>query len=256
MKKSIAKPVGVAQSEAEFLTDYKASIFERPNTSVDTVIFTVIANDLHVLTIKRTEHPFKDVWSLVGGYIDTKNDSDLEATAKRKLLEKTSVATPYLEQFGAVGNGIRDPRGWSVTTVYFALIPSEDIQLYAGKGASEIKWTKMTDGRIEDTLAFDHTELLYKCMERLRSKVLYTSLPVYFMQKDFTLGELQKIYEVILGTVIDHKSFRRRILNANILDESNAMRREGTRPAKLYHLKKSHRAHYFSRNIECAFQLG
>ncbi len=253
MKKSISKFPKLVQSETEFLSNYDAAVFEKPNTSVDTVIFTVIENCLHVLTIKRAEHPFKNVWSLVGGYIDTKNDNDLEATAKRKLQEKTGVATPYLEQFGTIGNRARDPRGWSVTTVYFALIPSKNIQLHAGKGASEIKWAKVEKGRIKDALAFDHAELLSKCVERLRSKVLYTSLPVHFMPKYFTIGELQKIYEAILDTAIDHKSFRRRILSANILDESNEVREDGKRPAQLYHLKRSHRAHYFSRNIECAY---
>jgi 8-oxo-dGTP diphosphatase len=249
MKNASNKSSGKQPTEADYIAEYRATDFDRPNTSVDTVIFTVIDNYLHVLTIKRSEHPFKDTWSLVGGYIDTKSDPDLETTAKRKLLEKTGVSTPYLEQFGAVGNLSRDPRGWSVTTVYFALIPNNDIQLQAGSSASEIKWSKVIEGRVEDELAFDHAELLFQCMERLRSKVLYTSLPVHLLQKDFTLGELQKIYEVILGASIDHKSFRRRMLSSEILADSNKMRHEGKRPAKLYHLKESHRAHYFSRNI-------
>lgn len=240
------------QTEEAFLRTYDADFFKKPNTTVDTVIYSIIGDDLHVLLLKRSEHPFQDTWSLVGGFIDITLDSDLEATAMRKLKEKTGVDAPYLEQFGTIGNNTRDPRGWSVTTVYFALIPTQNLSLCVGKGASEIKWSKIVDGKVKEKLAFDHTEILTKCTQRLRNKVLYTSLPVYFLQEDFTLGELQKVYEIILGDKIDHKSFRRRILSADILEETGAMRQDGRRPAHLYKLNRQHGTHFFIRNIEGA----
>ena len=242
----------IHQSEEDFLRDYDPTVFERPSTSVDTAIFTVLDGHLHVLTAKRAEHPFKDRWSLVGGFIDLQKDNDLESTAKRKLEEKTGVKTPYLEQFGTIGNKKRDPRGWSVTTVYFALITCHEVQLRPGNGAIDIKWSKVTDGKVKDKLAFDHADILAKCTERLRSKVLYTSLPVYLMPRDFTLGELQKVYEIILEKKVDHKSFRRRILSADILEETAEMRHDGKRPAHLFRLKKGHHPHIFVRNIEGA----
>ncbi len=240
------------QSEEEFLKNYDPSIFARASTSVDTAIFTVIDDHLHVLTAKRGEHPFKDMWSLVGGFIDIEMDYDIEATAKRKLEEKTGVRTPYLEQYGTIGNKTRDPRGWSVTTIYFALIPCHEVKLQADKGAIDIKWSLVTNGKVKDKLAFDHADILAKCVERLRSKVLYTSLPVYLMPKDFTLGELQKVYENILDKKIDHKSFRRRILNTDILEETDDMRYDGKRPAQLYRQKADQKPHFFIRNIEGA----
>lgn len=240
------------QSEKEFLKSYDPKAFDRPSTSVDTVIFTVLDESLHVLTVKRAEHPFKDQWSLVGGYIDLQNDLDLEATAKRKLEEKTSVKTPYLEQFATIGNKNRDPRGWSVTTIYFALLPCHEVKLQSGKGTVDTKWSKVTDGKVKDKLAFDHADILEKCTERLRSKVLYTSLPVYLMPEDFTLGELQKVYEIILDKKIDHKSFRRRILSTDILEETKDLRHDGKRPAQLYRQKGSRQTHFFVRNIEGA----
>jgi ADP-ribose pyrophosphatase YjhB (NUDIX family) len=240
----------IHESEKDFLDNYDASAFKGAITSVDTVIFTVFDNHLHVLTVKRAEHPFKDQWSLVGGFINIDKDVDIEATAKRKLKEKTGVSAPYLEQFGTIGNKKRDPRGWSVTTVYFALIPCDNIQLEAGKGATDIKWSKITNGKIEDDLAFDHKEILSNCIERLRSKVLYTSLPVNLAPQYFTLGELQKIYETILAKKLDHKAFRRRMLSVNILEETDKMRQEGRRPAHLYQLKKNSATHYFVRSIE------
>lgn len=238
-------------TEAEFLKAYDASAFARPNVAVDTVIFTVRDKQLYVLTVKRDNHPFQNQWSLVGGYVDLDNDKNLEATAKRKLQEKTGVKTPYLEQFETIGNSKRDQRGWAVTVVYFALIDSTGIDLKAGKGANDIKWSLVIDGKIKDKLAFDHAEILKSCTERLRSKVLYTSLPAYLMPQEFTLGELQDVYETILSKTLDHKSFRRRVLGAGILQETSNMRHNAKKPAKLYRLKNSH-THFFVRSIEGA----
>lgn len=237
------------QTEQEFLRDYDPTAFDRPNTLVDTVIFTVLDGCLQVLTVKRANHPFKDQWSLVGGFVDISQDRDIEATAKRKLQEKTGVSAPYLEQYGSVGNAQRDPRGWSVTNVYFALIPNHKVHLQAGEGAVDIKWSAISDDKIKDKLAFDHAEILKGCIERLRSKLLYTSLPVHLMPKGFTLRQLQTVYEIILDQQLEHKSFRRRILAADILEETGEMHHERGRPAALYH-PKTQETHFFIRNIE------
>lgn len=241
-----------SQTEAEFIKAYDASAFERPNVSVDTVIFTVSGGQLQVLLVQREHHPCQGLWSLVGGFIDVQGDEELIDTAKRKLTEKTGVKTPYLEQFCSYGNKTRDPRGWSVTTVYFALIPSENLELKAGQGATDIKWAAVKKGRVKDKLAFDHAKILAECTDRLKSKLLYTSLPVHLMPDEFTLAELQAAYEVILGESIEHKSFRRRILGADILEETGKMRETGRRPAMIYRRKKGKGTHFFVRNFEGA----
>lgn len=243
------KPV---QTEEEFLQGYDPKEFDRPSATVDTVIFTVIDETLRVLLIKRDEHPFQSRWSLVGGFIDINKDRDVEATALRKLWEKTGVKTPYLEQFGTIGNKKRDPRGWSLTTVYFALIQSDGLLLKQGEGASAIKWAEIEQGRVKDKLAFDHAEILAACAERLRSKTLYSSLPLHLMPPLFTLGELQKVYEIILGSKLEHKSFRRRILSAGVVEETEEYRHEAKRPALLYRARAGHWSHFFVRNIEGA----
>lgn len=241
--------IKTVQTEEEFLRDYDSNAFERPNTFVDTAIFTVLDGNLQVLTVKRENHPYRERWSLVGGFIDINKDRDIEATAKRKLEEKTGVKTPYLEQYGSIGNAKRDPRGWSVTNIYFALIPSNKIYLQASEGAVDIKWSEIRGKKIKDKLAFDHDEILKGCIERLRSKVLYTSLPVHLMPKDFTLRELQTVYETVLDQTLEHKSFRRRILAADILEETSEMNHERGRPAALYR-SKTRQTHFFIRNIE------
>lgn len=239
-------------TQEAFLRSYDATQFERPNTCIDTVIFTVKDDALHVLTVKRAHHPFKGSWSLVGGYVDVAQDEDLLATAKRKLKQKTGVDTPYLEQCMTIGNKHRDPRGWSVTTVYVALIPHAQLTLHADHGAADTQWLPVLHGRVDEALAFDHADILLQCTQKLRSKVLYTSLPVFLMPTHFTLGELQKVYELILDKKIDHKSFRRRILAADILEEVEGLfRHETTRPAQIYRVRY-HAIHFFMRNIEGA----
>jgi 8-oxo-dGTP diphosphatase len=221
--------------------------YKRPNTTVDTLIFTIIETELYVLLIKRENPPFKDVWSLVGGFVDVDTDESLEATATRKLFEKTGVKTPYLEQYKTTGNKFRDPRGWTVSAAYFALIPNKDVVLKTGVGATEIKWSKVMGNSSNDKLAFDHNEILSGCIERLRSKVMYTSLPVYLLPEEFTLSELQQVYEVILGKKIDRKSFYRRILNSGIIEETVEKKFSGRRPAQIYRLVEKDSAYYFSR---------
>lgn len=238
--------------EEEFSRDDDTSVFERPNTTVDIAIFTIWNEQLHVLGVRRANDPYKDWWSLVGGYVDIQQDKNLEQTAKRKLEEKTGVKTPYLEQCETFGDATRDPRGWSITTLYFALLPYDEIHLKAGKGTDAVKWMPVKGGKVKEKLAFDHAKLLIKCTERLRSKVLYTSIPTHLLPKEFTLGDLQKIYEILLGKKIDHKSFRRRILSVDLLEETGGMRYEGKKPAKLFHSKEPQKIHYFMRNIEGA----
>jgi 8-oxo-dGTP diphosphatase len=239
-------------SEQEFLASYNRQEFDRPSTSVDTVIFTVFEDALQVLLVQREDYPFKHKWSLVGGFIDLENDLMLEDSAKRKLAEKTGVKTPYLEQCCTIGNKNRDPRGWSVTTVYFALLSHEKITLQAGKGAIDIKWCPITKEGITEALAFDHNDILTLAIERLRNKVLYTSLPAYLMPEKFTLRDLQTTYEIILDRQLEVKSFRRRIAKAHILEETQEKRQLAKRPAKLYRLKNQIEPHFFLRNIEGA----
>ena len=239
-------------SEAQFLNNYDPTIFSRPSTSVDTVIFTVFDRTLQVLLVKRGNYPFKNRWALVGGFIDLNHDETLEDTAKRKLEEKTGVKTSYLEQCFTIGNKNRDPRGWSVTTVYFALLPHHHITLSPGKGAIDIKWCPIIDNNIQTPLAFDHNLILHQALDRLRSKVLYTSLPAYLMPEKFTLGDLQTVYEIILDRTLETKSFRRRIEKAHILEETGEMRQTAKRPAKLYRLKENMDTYFFLRTIEGA----
>lgn len=237
-------------SEKAFLAAYDIHDFEIPLVSVDMAIFTIIDQQLHALLIKRSEYPSKGKWALPGGFIDIGKDKDLLDTAKRKLKEKTGVNTPYLEQVASFGGPKRDPRGWSITIAYFALIAHDEVTLENGTDTEEVLWVSVKTIAKKYRLAFDHQQILDTCHERLRSKVTYTSLPTNLLPETFTLGELQKTFETILGKSIDKKSFRRRILDVDILKETGQMRASGTRPAMLYSVNPNGKNYYFSRNIE------
>jgi len=123
--------------EEDFLKSYNAKDYDAPLCSVDMAIFAVENEQLKVLLIKRDQHPHKGLWALPGGFSDLKRDSSIDATAHRKLAEKTGVQTPYLEQVESIGNATRDPRGWSVTLLYFALLDFEALEKVEGNETTE-----------------------------------------------------------------------------------------------------------------------
>lgn len=224
--------------------------FERPLTTIDVVIFGVHDEALKVLLVQRptdASDPFPGQWALPGGFIDTERDRDLEACAGRKLREKTGVEAPYLEQLGSFGNATRDPRGWSATHVYFALMASDNVTPRAGGNAPDSRWFAVRGEGVRERLAFDHAELLRAALARLRSKVEYTSLPAFLMPGEFTLTQLQRMYEVILGRELEKKAFRTRMLAAKILEAVPRRQSGPNRPAQLYRLKWRRQAHIFAR---------
>lgn len=236
-------------TEAEFLAQYNVRDFEVPLTSVDTTIFTVVDQTLQVLLAKRAQFPAKGKWSLPGGFIDLSQDTVIADTARRKLREKTGIDTPYLEQVGTVGSADRDPRGWSITVAYFALLSHDSVTINPDQSSEIVQWVPLEEAK-NTALAFDHSILLRKCIERLRNKVRYTALPVNLMPASFTLTELQTVFEIILGQPIAKKAFRRRLLDANILAETGEIRTGSNRPAKLYRALPEASTHFFVRGIE------
>jgi ADP-ribose pyrophosphatase YjhB (NUDIX family) len=237
------------KSEKEFLRQYSSELFSSPLSTVDVSIFTIIDNKLNVLLIKRPQYPEKGKWALPGGFIDLVNDKNIEDSAKRKLSEKTGITTSHLEQVETIGNQKRDPRGWSITIIYMALISFGEIEHNIEENSETIKWVPINDLQSYEDIAFDHNEILTLCLDRLRSKVQYTSIPVNLLPPTFTLSELQKTFELVLGNKFEKKSFRRRVLDAEILEETDLQRKGSNRPAKLYAAKKDGRNHFFSRNM-------
>ena len=232
--------------------------FERPLVTVDVVIFCVMDEALKVLLLRRPnqeDEPFPGRWALPGGFVDVTKDASLQDCASRKLLEKTGIATPYLEQLGSWGSADRDPRGWSATHAYLALIQIPDLMkesqaaaIDETTGTTVSQWFEVGEAA-RKRLAFDHSEILAAAIARLRSKVEYTSLPAFLLQEPFTLPELQRAYEVVLGRPMDKSAFRRRMLDAAFLEEVGAVDGASGRTALGYRIKNRSIAVTFPRTF-------
>ena len=225
--------------------------FPRPLASVDVAIFTLADDALQVLLVQRPREagePFPGRWALPGGFVDVDRDDDLHACATRKLREKTGVSAGYLEQLGSWGSATRDPRGWSATHAYFALVPA-DTRLERGANAVDAKWFAVGAHGVREKLAFDHGEILDAAIERLRAKVEYTSLPAYLVPREFTLSDLQRAYEVVLGRPLEKSAFRTRVLAAALVEPVGRQREGPNRPAQLYRLRTPSKPTYFPRPL-------
>ena len=231
-------------------TPPEAPGFDRPLVTVDVAIFSVLGGALRVLLARRpddADEPFPGRWALPGGIVDVHRDATLQACALRKLKEKTGVSSPYLEQLGSWGDAKRDPRGWSATHAYFALVPAPaDTDRATGTAASE--WVQADEAR-RRRLAFDHGEILAAAIERLRGKVEYTSLPAFLCPEPFTLPELQRVYEIVLGRGLDKSAFRKRMLDAGFLEEAGQVSGASGRAAMGYRVRERARPTVFPRTF-------
>jgi len=198
--------------------------------TVDNVIFGFDEGDLKVLLIKRNEEPFIDKWALPGYFVDPQED--LDDAANRVLSELTGITKVYLEQVQTFGKVDRHPLGRVITVAYFSLVKIQDYTLQASSIADKIKWHDISKIR---ELAFDHNEVLEACLTRLKKLVRSRPIGFELLPLQFTLTELQHLYEAILNTQLDKRNFRKKILAMNLLVDLK-ITQEGVahRPARLY----------------------
>lgn len=207
--------------------------------TVDVVLMTLHGGVLHVALLKRDHPPFQGVLGLPGGYIHAEQDADTHDAAERMLREKTGIESPYLEQLATFSGRARDPRGWSLSVTYYALVPDDVI---AGAKAPNLVLVAIDKIR---GLPFDHQQIIETAVRRVRDKSTYSSLPVYLCGKVFTLPQLQGVYEAILGEPINKVSFRRKIDELDMLEPVEGALETGKahRPAQLYRLKARYSQH-------------
>lgn len=184
---------------------------EKPHIAVDIVVFAIIDAKLSILLIRRGIKPFKGYWALPGGMI-LKNES-LKRAAARELKEETGVSNIYLEQLYTFGAPFRDPRGRVISVSHFALINKEP-RLKPTTDAVAAQWFSI---RKLPRLAFDHQEIISYALKRLRWKLEYTNITSNLLSKYFTLSELQKVYEIILGKRLDKRNFRKKMISLGLI---------------------------------------
>ncbi|TKU68691.1 NUDIX domain-containing protein [Citrobacter sp. TBCS-14] len=234
-------------TEADYLNQYDARRFPSPLVTVDSVLFTVHQQALCVLLVERANQPQKGRWGLPGGFIDMAHDDSTRATALRKLTEKTGVSPSWLEQLDTFSGPDRDPRGWSLTVTWFALIAWVDCEPHIAS-VSDARWVPV-DKLADYPLAFDHQSIIDAALNRLRQKTKYSLLPVYCLPDTFTHGQLQEATEVILGQPIQRKSLIRRFEASDMFEDTGESMATGTRKARLWRRKPGVDFHLFSRNL-------
>ncbi|MFF2190712.1 NUDIX domain-containing protein [Streptomyces sp. NPDC058155] len=207
--------------------------------TVDLAVFTVRDSSLHVLLVERGEEPYLGHWALPGGFVRPRESAG--QAARRELAEETGLSPDTVaglrpEQLRTYSEPDRDPRMRVVSVAYTALVP--DLPEPRGGGdAAQARWTRYDDGEL-GRLAFDHGRILADGRRRIGAKLEYTCLATEFCPPQFTLGELQQVYETVWGVVLDRPNFRRKVLTSPGFVEpvEGPPRRTGGRgkPAALY----------------------
>lgn len=270
------------QSEEEFLKNYNVKDYKQLSMTTDLLIISVSEEDtgnyrkknkkkMSILLVKRKDYPYKDMWTLPGGFINPDTET-LEDCAKRILKEETNLSKIYLEQLYTFDGLNRDPRCRVISTSYMALVDKNrlnnklkenaswfDLTLYEEKnnlitvildnGNVTIKFVvketlrELTTDRYsfsikENTqLAFDHPLVIVSGIKRLRNKLNYTDIVFNMMPEYFTLGGLQQVYEVILGKKLLDPAFRRMIMD-KVEKTDKVKSGKGHRPSALFKYKK------------------
>jgi len=223
--------------------------FERPSVTVDVVLLSAAEGALRTLVVRRAEPPARGAWALPGGFLLP--GEPLEAAAARVLQAKAGLAGVFLEQLYTFGAPRRDPRARVLTVAYYALCDFGRFSAAAGRAATaaataariEVPWAGETGGPVELRdpagaplpVAFDHADIVGMAVKRLRGKLDYAPIGFQLLPPAFTLLELQRVHETILGRPLNKDSFRRRMLASGEL-EATGERQEDVehRPAERY----------------------
>ncbi|HKK79610.1 MAG TPA: NUDIX domain-containing protein [Phaeodactylibacter sp.] len=209
--------------------------YPRPALTVDCVIFGLDeSQELKVLLIQRDQEPFAGKWALPGGFVEM--DEPLEQAALRELEEETGVREVFIEQLYTFGAPERDPRGRVVSVAYYALVNLSEHPVQAASDARKVDWYGLNE---LPGLGFDHRQILKAAVDRLRAKVRYQPIGFELLPEHFTLSQLQRLYETVLGVEeLNKRNFRTRILKMGVLEEVGKQEGVAHRPAKLYRFNK------------------
>jgi 8-oxo-dGTP diphosphatase len=220
----------VKETQQNFKSDTRIKQYEKPLLTVDVVVFTVFDGELRVLLLQRKSEPHVNMWSIPGGFMHL--GETLDEAVNRRLMDRTGVKKIYLEQLATFGEPRRDPRARVITVAYIALVAAHRLQsdVHANE---ETRWFNVED---LPKLAFDHRIIVDEAIQRLRERLETSTIAYQLLTEQFTLTELQRIFETISGKKLDKRNFRKKILaTGQVLELEGQTKMEGFhRPAQLY----------------------
>lgn len=207
---------------------------EIDNFSIDCVIFGFDEGELKALFIKRNTEPDFGKMALPGGFVFL--DEDLDAAPMRRLYDLTGLTDIYMKQVGSFGRTDRYPLRRVITVVYYALVRVSDYSMKVGQDALELHWIPVN--QIPE-LAFDHKELFDAALTKLQEQVRIDPIIFNLLPKDFSLSELQEVYETVTMSKFDKRNFRKKIIGLDILrDTGKKQNNVSHRAARLYRFDK------------------
>ncbi|MDE6776849.1 MAG: NUDIX hydrolase [Oscillospiraceae bacterium] len=216
-------------TEQEFLKNYDSSNYQKPSVAVDIALFTIRENQLQVLLTRRQAHPFAGMLALPATFVGI--DETLDECAKRALYQKTGLQNIYLEQLYTWGDINRDPRMRIISVSYYALVSESNIQF--SELEQEAKFYPVDEIK---SLAFDHEKIIAYGRERIRNKINYTDIAFSLVPEEFTLPQLQKIYEILLNQKLYKANFRKKISD-KIIQTDKMLSGTRHRPSRIYKKK-------------------
>lgn len=204
--------------------------------TIDLVLFTIHEGKVKVLLQRRDKEPYPGQLALEGGYVHEEEDDTTLDTVHRVFRVKLKKEPVYVEQYRSWSSKYADPRGWRLSDVYYSVVPLS----YLTPMPPNSELIAIED--VPDNLPMQHSDIIKGAYARLKSIIKYSSLPVYFFDKPFTLYALHKIYELFKGEEINKVSFRRFIAELDVLEATGEKdRTRACAPADLYRLKPQYR---------------
>jgi 8-oxo-dGTP diphosphatase len=186
--------------------------FPKPALTVDVLVFSAGEDRLDMLLIRRKNPPFQGKWAIPGGFVD-EGESPVEA-ARRELEEETGVSGVEIHEYGAFGDPGRDPRGWTVSVAYFALVSGGSLEVEGRDDAAEAAWHP-ADGPPD--LAFDHALLVKRARNALRERLLMEPLAAPLLPKGFTWARFCDLYDILFGRKLNRKQLRKIVLATDLI---------------------------------------
>lgn len=201
--------------------------------AVDCIIFGFDEGQLRILVGKRQMDPGRGEWSLYGGFVNT--DESIDEAANRVILELTGLRNLYIRQVGAFGRVDRDPGERVISIAYYALINVKDYDKSL-REQHNLEWVNIQD---MPTLYSDHNEMVRRARKMMRQKISSEPIGFNLLPNLFTLTQLQKLYEAVMGEEVDKRNFRKRIKEMDFIEKTELIDKESSkRGASLYRFNK------------------